>query len=83
MSEQPSSPAPLDRLVGRLDKMEVIVRGSSNLWQCKNCGHKEWRFPEIVVDGCILCHGQVWPPHKRPPNAGITGPATQETTHGK
>jgi hypothetical protein len=48
----------------RLDKMEITVKGSANLWQCKNCGHKEWRFPEIVVTGCILCNGRLWPPNE-------------------
>ncbi len=59
--ENETSPARLSRLVGRLDEMEIIVRGSANLWQCKNCGHKEWRFPETVVTDCILCNGLAWP----------------------
>jgi hypothetical protein len=64
-------PGQVRAVVGRLDHMFVKARGSMNLWECSNCSHKEWRFPEIIVASCLLCEGKPWPPNPqdhRPPS---------------
>lgn len=45
--------------------LKIPATGSNcNLWQCNNCGHKEWRLPNITPNICCLCGGNPWPPNK-------------------